>query len=479
MTIQKKTAHGSLWNLARTLSGNGIDFVVYAMLARVLTIEDFALLIFCLLLVEFASIFPRFGVAQNLIQRSRWEQDYASSTFCFITVLSLLVSILLVVIGSSVAYFVHSEQAVYVIFVLSIIPFLTGMHNIFNAKLEREFKQFEITVINIVANLIAGLTAIWLILSGWGLWALVVNRVLSNAILLVLFAWRSKFIPWFKINFGHTKELKAFCLPLLATAILEYCDRKASNFYAALVLGSSAFALMSIAKKCEEVAVQSTLMPINKMVIPSLSRLADNSKPQAFYRLMEMSAYIVIPGFLGLGVLAEQFVTLAFGDNYTTSAELLTIYCLAIAAHCLTWFLVSLLISVAKTKAALQLRIINTSATIMIGAIAVNFGLHSLIVALVVSAYLLLPLKYYLVAKHVNISLKHAVTLILPPSLCGGLMMGIVMYAETLFNTMDLSAFWELLILAALGCVTYVGLLFMCFYQRAKTQLSRLTELFT
>jgi len=81
VSLKRKTASGSLWNFLTTFTANIIDFAVFAILARLLSIEDFGLLALCLLVIELANIFTNVGVNQNLIQRRKWDNTFASSTF--------------------------------------------------------------------------------------------------------------------------------------------------------------------------------------------------------------------------------------------------------------------------------------------------------------------------------------------------------------------------------------------------------------
>lgn len=478
MPLKKKTAHGSLWNLLRTVTTNGIDFVVYALLARVLSIEDFALLIFCLLIVEFASMFSQVGVGQNLIQRKQWDNGFASSTFTFMALFSFCVTLLVASIGSSTAYFLHSLQATYVILALSIIPFLVGLQSVLSAKLEREFRQAEITLISATSTIVSGLLAIVLVINDFGLWSLVVQKVLQNVLLLSFLAIKAKFIPQLLIQKEHVSELMTFCMPLLWLAIINYVNRKANNFYAAFVLGASAFAIISIAKKGQEVLTQTTLSPINKMVVPSLSRLENGNKVDAFYRVLELSAYIVIPCFLGLGAVAPQFIGLAFGDSFLSSAHLLTISTAAIVGQMLVCFLPNALISLAKTASALKLNLIDVASTLLMGGIFVSFGLEAMLIALTITSYLVVPVKVNLAAKHLPVKLLDMLRLIFPASAASLIMVCAIYSANILVDWTNIHALVELLCLVAVGTFTYILALLLFFRHKTLTKLTSIQALF-
>ena len=80
MSLKKKATKGSIWTSLTRTGINVVDFLVYAYLARVLTLEEFGLAGFCFLFIEFANTLVNAGVNQNLVQRDKWEDRYAAST---------------------------------------------------------------------------------------------------------------------------------------------------------------------------------------------------------------------------------------------------------------------------------------------------------------------------------------------------------------------------------------------------------------
>lgn len=478
MVLKKKTAHGSLWNMLRTITTNGIDFVIYALLARILSIEEFALLIFCLLVVEFANIFPHVGVGQNLIQRRKWEDSFASSTFVFIASFSALISIVLASAGAGAAYFMHSLQAAHIIWVLSILPFIIGLQSVFTAKLERQFDNAKLTAILASSTILSGLIAIFLIWMGAGLWSLIAQKILHALLTLVLLLASAKFTPKLRVEKKHWRELVTFCLPLLGVAVIQYFQRKMNNFYAAFMLGSNAFAFISIAKKGQDVLSQTTLSPINKMMVPIMSRVNNHDKVGAYYKVLELTSFIVIPCFLGLGALAPQFVTFAFGADYVQSALLLSISTMGVFAIILNFFLPALLISLAKTKATLWLNIVDLSSILVFGGIGVWFGLEALVIGITVSQYVVLPIRASITARYLPIRLLDMCKLMIAPAICSLVMIGVIKGAQTYIDFSSWYPFVTLLTLTVLGMLVYVSSLFLFFGGKSKKQVQTLKTLF-
>jgi O-antigen/teichoic acid export membrane protein len=468
VSLKRKTASGSIWNFLTTFAANIVDFAVFAILARILSIEDFGLLAFCLLVIELANIFTNVGVNQNLIQRHKWDDKFASSTFVFIGLLSLCISLLVGIIGAPLGLYLHSENAFYILLTLSIVPFFVGLQSVFAAKLEREFRNKQITTIKATSSILSGVLAIVLAFSGFGIWSLIISRLLQSLTTLIGFFVFAHFKPTLTIKREHTSELFKFCLPLMWIAILNYLNKKAANLYTGFILGTTDFALISVASKGHEVLSQSTISPINKMVVPVLSRVAEAKRIDSFYKILGVTSIFVLPAFLGLGAIAPEFIELAFGEKFLPSATLLTITTSMILADMLIWFIPNLLISIAQTKAALTINLINVSSILIVGITTVWFGVEVMLISITIANYLTVPWKIKVAQRHINIELFTMIKIITPAAIASCLMFLSIKLNANNLQLLSTSLALELLLNILIGGVTYALILMIFFFKSSK-----------
>jgi O-antigen/teichoic acid export membrane protein len=477
VSLKRKTASGTIWNFLTTFAANTIDFAVFAILARLLSIEDFGLLALCLLVIELANIFTNVGVNQNLIQRRKWDNTFASSTFVFIGLLSLFISLLVGLVAAPLGLYLHSETAFFILLTLSIVPFLIGLQSVFAAKLEREFRNKRVTVIRATSSILSGLLAIVLAFSGFGIWSLVIGRLLQSLMTLFGFFVFAHFRPTLTIKREHTSELCAFCLPLMWIAVLNYLNKKAANLYTGFILGTVDFALISVASKGREVLSQSTISPINKMMVPVLSRVDEETRIDAFYKVLGVTSIFVLPAFLGLGAIAPQFIELAFGEKFLPSASLLTITTSMILANVLVWFLPNLLISIAQTKAALSLNLINVSSILIMGIATVWFGVEVMLISITIASYLTVPLKVNVAQRHINIKLSKMIKIIAPAAISSCVMFLCIKLNASNLQLLSTSLPMELLLNILIGGITYTLILVIFFFNTAKKIVSEFKKI--
>ncbi|MEZ7225439.1 oligosaccharide flippase family protein [Alteromonas sp. DY56-G5] len=479
MSLKKKATKGSIWTSLTRTGINVVDFLVYAYLARVLTLEEFGLAGFCFLFIEFANTLVNAGVNQNLVQRDKWEDRYAASTMTFVAGMGLVVVIGILGIGAPIAYFSYSELAAWVVASLAPITLVTSLQVVVSGKLLREFKNKQMGVAKFCATLISATTIVILAEIGYGLWALIIGKLVNAVIQYLLLIYVAKFKPYFHFNRDDNKELIRFCLPLFGMTVMNFLHRKASNLFTGIVLGPASFALLAAAHKGATVINQVTMSSINAMVVPSFSRVKEREKLGALYiKMVTITAVMVCPIFMGLAAVADPFVVVAFGDKFAPSATFMTISAFSIFPSVVAWFLPNLLISNAKTGDAFRLTLLNLFTNIGVAGTTIWFGIEVMLTCMVIGAFLSLPVRLWIVNKHVQIDFKSLTKSLLPPSISALLMFFFLMMLKTHLEGQFQSDVLILLILVFLGALLYPLFLFGLFFRSAKLHTLELKAMF-
>ncbi|GFD89091.1 lipopolysaccharide biosynthesis protein [Tenacibaculum sp. KUL152] len=462
VNLKNKTIFGTLWNTSRTLLVSIVDFVVYAVLARFLDVQEFALLAFCLLIVEFANMLTTVGINQNLIQRKKWEHEYFVSVFTVIFCFSLVVVLILASLGGTAAFYFYSKNAALVVVALSSMPFLMALQSIFSAKLERDFHNKEITIVRSTTAIVCGGLTLIFAFNDFGIWSIVIGKLLQHSFTLLIFWVRSKTAIAFGVQPDHLDEIKEFCLPLCGMALLNFFQNKGSNLFVASVLGTEKFAFISISKKGLDVLSQLTITSVNKMVVPSLARVKNTDKVRVFYDMLYFSSLIITPCFFGLGAVSEEFITVAFGDKYAPSAIYLTIASFAMSGLLMSWYLPNLLISGGYSSTALKLKAITFFRVIAISASTVWFGVEIMLFCITASAYIFLPLQFNVASEHYNVSLG-AVLKVCFPSIVSSVLMVVGIFCIRPFLGDEMEKLSALVILVISGMIIYASSLILFF----------------
>lgn len=479
MSLKKKATKGSIWTSLTRTGINVVDFLVYAYLARVLTLEEFGLAGFCFLFIEFANTLVNAGVNQNLVQRDKWEDRYAASTMTFVAGMGMIVVLGILGIGAPIAYYSYSELAAWVVASLAPITLVTSLQVVVSGKLLREFKNKQMGVAKFCATLISAVTIIALAENGYGLWALIIGKLVNAIVQYFLLLYVAKFKPYFHFDKSDNKELISFCLPLFGMTIMNFLHRKASNMFTGFVLGPASFALLAAAQKGSLIINQVTMSSINSMVVPSFSRVEDKENLGDLYiKMVTITALLVLPIFMGLAAVADPFVTIAFGEKFSPSAEYMMITSFAMFPSVVAWFLPNLLIARGKTKEAFYLTLLNLFASIVVAGATIWFGIKVMLISTVIAGFASLPIRLLITKKHVPLNLMHLFISLMPPCISA-----LVMYLS-LINLKPYLTTWienDILLIMALvvlGVSIYPLIYTIIFFKSVKRNVNELKAMF-
>ena len=477
MSLKKQATRGGVWASFTRMGMNLIDFLVYAYLARILTLDEFGLVGLCLLFVEFANVVVNSGINQNLIQRKTWDDLYASSTLLFAFGLGLFAALCLVLIGAPIAYFNYSETAAYVIASLAPITILMSLQVVFNGKLLRDFKNKQMGIARFIATLISGILTVVLANLGFGLWSIVFGRLLNSLLVLVLFLISSKFIPSFHFSKENNRELVKFCMPLLGSSLLSMTHQKAATMFTGMVLGPASFALLAAAKKGQQMLTDITVTSINSMVVPSFSRVKDkNTIGDHYIKLVVLTTTLLLPLFVGLAGIANPFVTLVFGDKFSDSATYMGISAFSMFPALISWFLPTLLISQGQTSEAFKLNLISVVSSILTAGVTIWFGVTTMLTSVIIVSIIVLPLRIKIVLKYIPINIKRLLIDVYPSYICSlGMYFCIVLSKTFIVNIA--SDIVMLILLVLVGAGSYITLNLVFFYTRTINVLIEFREM--
>lgn len=454
MDLKTKAISGTLWNVVMIFTVSGMDLLVFTVLARTLPISEFALLTFCFMVIEFANIFVSAGINQNLIQRSVWDDKFFHSVYTFILFMGLSISIIISGVGGLVAYSFYSELAAELIFFLGILPLIFGLQSSFSAKLERDFRNKELTKIKSASSFISGALIITLVAFDFGIWAAVIGKVLQNILVLLLIYIRANIAVRLVFDKQHLSEIRSFCLPLFGMAFINFFHSKGSVLLVGGVLGAERFAFLSVANRAYDTLGRLTISTVNTMVVPTLSRLEGQKKIQGFYQILSLTATFIAPCFIGLAAVADPLVQIIFGDTYAASAFLLQILCAAIVPSLAAWYLPNLLISIGATSMALKLKIYSITRSLGVALIFVWFGIELMVVMQTIVTFIVVPFQVRLAKKVVNLDIKTLIAQVLPATVSSILMFVSISLAKLVLPG-SLNELATLVILIFIGISAY------------------------
>lgn len=331
MSNRIKIATGVIWNFAEQLCRRGITVAVTLLLAYFLSPEDFGLLAIVTVIVTIANALMDSGFKEAIIRmREPTDRDLNTAFYANIA-LSLFSYLLVFLTAPHIADFFHQPHLTTLTRVAGLTILANALQIVPSAILIRrlDFKtQFKVSV---PATIISAATAVTLAFQGFGVWALVIQMLLS-AFLIATILWHTN--PWRPTRLFCMHSLKSmygFGCKLFLSGLLEIAFTNIYVIVIAKIFDSTILGLYFFAEKFRDILVTQLVNSIQTVTYPALSALQDDpANLKSGYRsVICISTFLIFPAMLFIAALAVPIFRVFLPDRWWAGAPYLQLMCIA------------------------------------------------------------------------------------------------------------------------------------------------------
>jgi O-antigen/teichoic acid export membrane protein len=459
--IKQQFAANSVWVVLGRGSTNFAGFVIFVLLARFLGPADFGLVTFAALFIELTRPLAQAGFPQALIQRPTWDNDVASNAFWVTVILAIIVALLLW--GALTPFMTanYDPKLEWVLPSLALTLVIDAMRATHEAKLQREFSYKLLAKRSVFATIIGGIIGVVLAYFGFGVWALVINRLVTS-LLLTLILWNTvRWAPKFTLSVGTLKPLFAFGIHLSGAGLIGQVNRRVADILIGAFLGPASVGFFRAGTRAVNMLNDAVIQPMNQTALSALSRVNEaGSVAKAYLRITKACGLISFPIYYGTAVTAHDFVLVFFGTRWEASGDVMSMFALFGGAGTLNYFSGAALSAVGRTRLVLCTNLFSLISSIILTVVLVKYGIWAVALGFAVRAHLVVPFVLMMLKRGLHLRPIAAIRGILPPFLAASVM-ALLLVLLKLEVLGDLSPLVRLAILVPVGAALYVGGLFL------------------
>jgi O-antigen/teichoic acid export membrane protein len=201
------------WSFLSELAPKAIQPVIFIVLARLLTPEDFGVMTAAIMVIAFSQIFWEAGMGKALIQRQSDIEEAANAAFMINVGLGGLIAGLLYLFAQPIALtFFQDDRVTAVLQVMTLQVLLGAFGSVQTALLQKEMGFKKLFWVRLSTIAIPGGASIPLAMNEWEYWSLVTGSLVGQ-LAQVIILWRiSHWRPGLAIDINVTKDLSRFGL---------------------------------------------------------------------------------------------------------------------------------------------------------------------------------------------------------------------------------------------------------------------------
>ncbi len=230
-----------------------------------------------------------------------------------------------------IAWFYKTPELKWVAMALSCNFLINGMAVQHQALLNRQMRFVAIAIIQI-GSMLAGISvAIIMALQDFGYWALVFNSI-TISVCTVMGAWiASGWLPGLPQRDVGVGSMVKFGSDIVGFNIINYFSRNLDNILIGRYHGSGALGLYSKAYQLLMMPITNLRDPLNKVAMPTLSRLQNEPEQYRNYykKLLSILSTVSIPFVMFMFVCSDRIISLVLGAQWLEASALFKILALA------------------------------------------------------------------------------------------------------------------------------------------------------
>lgn len=332
MSLKRDLLKGVGYTAISKYIGIIISLVVTGILSRLLTPTEFGVIAVAMVIITFFGILSDLGIAPAIIQHKDLDEKDLSNLFAFTVWLSIGISLFFFLSSGVIASYYNSPVLSTICRILSLSLLFNTINIVPNALLYKD-KAFKfLAQRTIIVQSVVGAIAILAALYGAGIYALLINPVLS-AIIIFIITFR-RYPQRLHRTFGLTslKKIFSFSAYQFLFNLINYFSRNLDKLLIGRYMGMSPLGYYEKSYRLMMLPLQNITHVITPVMHPVFSDFRDdlNKLESSYLKVVRLLAFIGFPLSVFLLFTSRELMLLIFGMQWEASVPVFRILSLTV-----------------------------------------------------------------------------------------------------------------------------------------------------
>ena len=323
MSIRKQLLSGIFYSAIAKYAGIIISLVVTAVLARLLTPDDFGIVAIATVIITFFGIFTDMGIGPAIIQNKELTENDYSNIFSFTIWGGSTLSFLFFLSSWLIGNYYNNETLTIICQLLSINLFFSSINIVPNALLYRDRLFKFIAWRSLIIQLVGGTIAVTAALSGAGLYALIINPIFSALLIFIITFHKKPQRGSFSLGFSSIKKIFRYSSYQFLFNVINYFSRNLDKLLIGKFMGMGELGYYEKSYRLMMLPLQNITHVISPVMHPIFSEMQDDLQKLAFSyeKVIKLLAFIGLPLSVFLYFTASEITLLLFGEQWVNSIK--------------------------------------------------------------------------------------------------------------------------------------------------------------
>lgn len=326
---EKIVARSAAWMFAMRIVIRVLGIISTIVLARLLIPEDFGLVALAITVVAVIEILGEFSFDLTLIQDQTATRDKYDTVWTMGLLRGFLAALLIALSAAPASDFFQEARLENVILILAISPAIAGLVNVGIVDFRKNLNFKYDFAILVIPKIFSFTVTILLAFALRNYWALVAGTISSTVCSTIASYAMHPYRP--RLCMKEYRNVLLIGRWLLANNLLTFVATRLDTFIVARTTNAHVLGIFSVASEIASLPASEFVQPLARALFPNYARLLQDE--ETFNRIFRQSVAVVwsalLPSCIGLAMVAEPLIRVAFGDGWAPAIPLLEILAVA------------------------------------------------------------------------------------------------------------------------------------------------------
>lgn len=329
VSLKNKIVSGLIWRGGGAIGIKILRFIISIILARLLLPKDFGLIAIATIFINLGEILIDGGFCDALIQRKKLTYEESNSVYWFNIFLAILLYIIIYFFAPIFSSFYNEPQLTNILRIIAISPFIGSLTLVPRALIFRYMEFKKLAIITWVSLFVGGFAAIILAYTGFGIWALVAEFIISNIIKGIMTVFVVHWKPIFIFKYNGVKELFNFGYKMLFRNILYILQTNLNTLFFGKISTMEQTAYYARGYSYPNLLSNTIDGTFDQVIFSAMSSVQDNPQKLALIREkgIQLSTFLSFPCFCLLAIISKELIPLMLTSKWEPCIPFLQLTC--------------------------------------------------------------------------------------------------------------------------------------------------------
>ncbi|MCK9159252.1 MAG: lipopolysaccharide biosynthesis protein [Bacteroidaceae bacterium] len=331
-TIKHQLFSGVFYTAIAKYSGILISLIIAAILARLLSPEDFGIVAIATVIISFFNIFTDMGLFSAVIQKKDLTTHDLNNIYSFSIWTGLILALLFFAASWPISFYYKSSTLRILCQLLSIDLFFSSARIVPDALFFKN-KEFKfIAIRSLVIQLFCGIAAIIAALTGAGLYALIIAPIFSSILLFIISYKRYPQYLYLSFGLSSIKKIFSYSAYQFLFNFINYFSRNFDKLLIGKYLNMKLLGYYDKSYRLMMLPLQNITAVITPVMHPIFSDFQHdiNKLATSYERVVRLLSFIGFPLSVLFFFTSKEITLIIFGDQWLPSVPVFQILSISI-----------------------------------------------------------------------------------------------------------------------------------------------------